>query len=257
MKVRSDFVTNSSSSSFVIGKKDDTSATIESVFQIVKSLYRELLSNRDSALEYIMSHPDAGIQYVEEDGCGHFTAASIPDYDKRRGIMDAFERNFNVSIFEYYATNYEWLNCNTYLEYQDYWLNKMAHTDWRVHAPFTIADFLEEKEIEWLHYHFNPEYDTKVHRVNSKSDVLGWYFPYIEEAFAYTDGCDNCRCVEWCDKEECHEAMSSVVDKNIPEDKACLYMLGRVCIHSESGYMPNYVVNKLCDISEYSCNHMG
>ena len=256
MKVRSDFVTNSSSSSFVIGKKDDTSATIESVYQIVKGLYKELLVARDAALEYISANPKLKIKYVEKDGFGYFEFTD-KNIDKYWEVRDSFEKNFGISSFEYISTNYEWLNCNTYLEYQNYWLDKMTNADWRVHAPFTIADFLEEKEIEWLHYNFNPEYDTKVHKVNSKSDVLGWYFPYIEEAFAYTDGCDNCRCVEWCDKAECHEARSSVIDKNIPEDKACLYMLGRVCIHSESGYMPNYVVNKLCDISEYSCNHMG
>ena len=45
--------------------------------------------------------------------------------------------------------------------------------------------------------------------------------------------------------------------KEFPKEKACLYLLGRVCIHSESGYILNNVVNKLRDISEYSCNHMG
>ena len=95
MKIRSDFVTNSSSSSFIIGKKDDTTATIESVYQIIRGLYKEFLDIRDSVLEYVASHPDSGIQYVEENGCGHFTTVSINDYNKRREIMDTFERNFN------------------------------------------------------------------------------------------------------------------------------------------------------------------
>lgn len=256
MKVRQDFVTNSSSSSFVIGKKDDASATIENVYQIIKGFYEELLVARDAALEYIAVNPKVGIEYIEKDGYGHFKSNDKVQ-SKRWEKMDLFEKQFGISTFEYIATNYDWLNCHSYSEYESYWLNRMKDSDWRVHAPFTIADFLEEKEVEWLHYHFNPKYDTKVHRVNSKSDVLGWYFPYIEEAFEDANDCDKCRYKGCCYEEKCANSRSAIVTNNIPEDKACLYMLGRVCIHSESGYIPNYVVNKLRDISEYSCNHMG
>ena len=42
-----------------------------------------------------------------------------------------------------------------------------------------------------------------------------------------------------------------------PKDKACLYLLGRVCVCSECGYIPDCVVEKLGDISEYWCKHMG
>lgn len=256
MKVRSDFVTNSSSSSFVIGKKDDTSATIESVYQIVRGFYKDMLNSRDAALEYIKANPKVKIKYIEKDGYGHFEFTD-KDIDKYWEVRDLFEKNFGISSFEYFALNYEWLDCNSYLEYESYWLNKMKNADWRVHAPFTIADFLEEKEIEWLHYHYNPEYGTKVHLVNSKSDVLGWYFPYIEEAFEYAGDCDECRYQDCCYEDECANSRSTIATNNTPEDKACLYILGRVCVHSESGYIPHYVVDRLSDISEYSCNHMG
>ena len=256
MKVREDFVTNSSSSSFVIGKKDDASATIESVFQMIKGFYKDFLAKRDEAKEYVATHPKMNIRYVEKDGYETFEC-TISDWDKRMKALDKFEDKFGFSTWECFDYNYDWLDCESYLDYERYWLNKMRdNSDWKVHAPFTIADFLEEKEIEWLHFHFNSEYDTHTHKVNSTSSVLDWYFPYIEEAFR-SDGCDGCKRAEWCDKEVCMAQRESINEHNVPEDKACLYMLGRVCVHSESGYIPSYVVDALEDVSEYYCNHMG
>lgn len=59
MKIRNGFVTNSSSSSFIIGKANDNTVTIDSVYQEIKEFYKQYYKSCSEMYSYVEEYyPD-------------------------------------------------------------------------------------------------------------------------------------------------------------------------------------------------------
>ena len=94
MKLRSDFVTNSSSSSFVIGRAGDNT-TVDSVFHIVQEFYKEYLN----AKNLLMADMDKyGIVYNKEKCCFDFKNGNSWD-DKNSKINKEIERIYGIDTW--------------------------------------------------------------------------------------------------------------------------------------------------------------
>lgn len=59
LKIRNGFVTNSSSSSFIIGKANDNTVTIDSVYQEIKEFYKQYYKSCSEMYSYVEEcYPD-------------------------------------------------------------------------------------------------------------------------------------------------------------------------------------------------------
>lgn len=254
MKIRNGFVTNSSSSSFIIGKANDNTVTIDSVYQEVKELYKQYYKSCSEMYDYVEKYYPAVFEVVSTLGGKTIHQQNGYDWRCTDSINKQLKAMFGTTWYDDLPSLEElsWTVCETYTDYEQFWIQRMQKRG--IHAPFYIRDFSSCSSYIPLAFGSKRIECAGEDGNGIESDILAWYFPWIEN-IKYD--CDSCPDNEYCYKEECQETKQQFMGKEIPRDQACLYILGKICVCSECGYMPDYVVERLEKISEYSCNHMG
>lgn len=120
-----------------------------------------------------------------------------------------------------------------------------------------LLDYAGDTTDVLLEYFKNSLYTVQdEYSKDSHSLVLNWYFD-AEEAFEDAAKCKARDSISCDVEDERAELIKRIKTENIPEEEACLWLLGRVAVLSECGDIPEYCVEKLSKISECSCNHMG
>ena len=257
MKLRTDFVTNSSSSSFIFGKIGDNT-TVDVVYNIIRSYYLELLEK----MNVLRAEQEKySIQYEKtEDGFIHFRNVSEDQsYDYERKISDKLEKKYGFSLYDYIRDDLDWLSCETYEAYQNYWMNRIKGSEKKKYAPFVIVG-QEQKTYVPFYYSLeeseNPIFDIE------HGELFDWYVPckytlnYYENPSKYDNEnsyCDSC----YLDKKACKKFISGSKKGSLTKDNVIAMTLGTVAILSECGYIPDYVVERLMKLCNYGCNHMG
>ena len=246
MKIRNDFVTNSSSSSFIIGKHDDTTVTIDSVFQMIRTLHIEFKECQER-LQQLSGCTNSIHRSVFSNSFSYDTASDGPvllfgeQYE-----ADKFDRSHihHATIIVAPAL-YDQLNsfcdehdtCDWYFEYSDdeidgWWDRCETYEDYLAECkaqdilpPFVIADFS------------NPVLDTPL--LDDTTDSGNWILHYYHS-------------------HDSDRILRRIQNKQIPEEQACLYLLGKICVYAnECHHFYEYIADQLAKQSTYYSKHMG
>ena len=276
MKFRSDFVTNSSSSSYIIGKKDDA-RTVQDVYAAIRAVYLEYLKKVDKAVAYITEHPEYGVttkEYKDDDReeaeCfGFETVRDYDDWQEFKKVQGQFEDDFGLPFYTLInPLDHEWVTLETYDEYVNFWKQFKAEEK-NIHrrGPFTIFSLEDGKVGYWvsesretIESEWGKHYRDGKEEVGVNSWLLNWYFQDFEHAYNHPDNCRSCDARKYCrrnSKKNCLKMKETIKNEHFQPERACLHFLGKICVLSESGLIPESVVDGLYEMSEYACEHMG
>lgn len=218
MKIRNGFVTNSSSSSFILSKDSCPIENLdtESIFKLIKEMYTEYETKFKDIYAEVVKETQG------EDIYTYFNKLWTKETNKKfRGkygvdLLDIYDYDRAMSSFKI------WKDCETYEDFVKLFeSNKKLHYG---HLPFEIINYHEVEGIK----------DNYTLR-----ETIGWYSYEMQD-----------------------EPDMDEYDEIMPEDtedahKEALLKLGDAGIHSECGWIADYVVEKLRELSVHSCNHMG
>ena len=260
MKIRNDFVTNSSSASYILGKAEDTQFTVDSTYQLLRKIYREALCGlKRLAEDNAETFAELGINATFNNDYGWRFDIDKSDKEKEsvafNALMDIFGEDYSIMDM-YGGYDYHWLDCGSYEEYLQYF-EKKSEREKNAAIPFKIIDMSKDTGCYW-----------------DVGDAVEWYDIDIDPSYLgslYFDGnCMNCLCEcdghyageGWCDEkaeiqlEKCRGWKEK--HHNGTADNLFLLRFGRILIISGHELnMPYPVHIALEKIAVYGCCHMG
>jgi hypothetical protein len=175
---------------------------------------------------------DSRFIYIEDKQSIRINDLNL-NYQQRMGLNDELLEKFGLNYWSDLTYEPSWYN---FKSYQDY-INAYNEKTISYHSkPFIIIDMKNQNLTD----------DEKA----IINDIAYWYFPCFENDHFTEITCKHCprRKDELCDL--ANEAVPLIRNEIFKR-------INSICLYSENGYIHEYIVSKLCEISKLYCNHMG
>lgn len=234
MKTRTDFVTNSSSSSYIVAKNSDL--TIENIYGTIRYFFMRYISSANKLKIYL-----SGTKYFDYDTK---TASFKPKNDekisegKSAEINKYIQEKYKLDLTETFNHDLDWVSkCNTYAEYEEYWKKNIYE------KPFNIIDFSVKDFV------YQP---LGIH------SALNLYLQCFKDLKEEKDlSCENCTYKNCFIKKEDFEKIKTTIKNTTNKEQEALLCLGKFCITVDFGDIPDFVLNELANNSNYYLEHIG
>lgn len=237
MKVRYDFVTNSSSSSFIFGEPGGHKLKVEDVVTLIKDLAKKLVAVTDQ-LDSLIKADKYLYTLVEE-------YKNATSYERKYELEDKIEETWVIETIKAQLKEQKIID-DTDDSYDIVVVDdtELAEDILMVYLGNYSGELEKIKEIAESTDKYSLPIKSEIIDLRKDSSIVSEYAEDIIGWYEYEDECKDIK-----DK--------MLKDKELTAQQIAHKYFGEIAIMGECGYIPDLIATLLYDKVKFGCNHMG
>lgn len=232
MKVRYDFVTNSSSSSFIFGEPGGYKLKVEDVVTLIKDLAKKLVAVTDQ-LDSLIKADKYLYTLVEE-------YKNATSYERKYELENKIAETWVIETIKAQLKEQKIIDDTDDTESA----KELAEEVLMVYLGTYSGELEKIKEIAESTDKYSLPIKSEIIDLRKDSSIVSEYAEDIIGWYEYEDECKDIK-----DK--------MLKDKELTAQQIAHKYFGEIVIMGECGYIPDLIATLLYDKVKFGCNHMG
>lgn len=233
MKVRYDFVTNSSSSSFIFGEPGGHKLKVEDVVTLVKDLAKKVVAVTDQLHSLIKA--DKYLYTLVEE------YKNATSYERKYELEDKIEETWVIETIKAQMKEQKIIDDTDDTESA----KELAEEVLMVYLGTYSGELEKIKEIAESTDKYSLPIKSEIIDLRKDSSIVSEYAEDIIGWYEYEDECKDIKDKMLKDKE------------SLTAQQIAHKYFGEIAIMGECGYIPDLIATLLYDKVKFGCNHMG